>query len=85
MALDTTIAQVRKIIIESTGQDGDWVTPKLKLGEVGDALDRVETIMAIEITFGVEIADAEFCPHTTIEELAEMVERKTGSRREISF
>lgn len=44
MPLEATMARLRKIIIETTGEDGDWICPETKLADVGDYQDRAELL-----------------------------------------
>jgi acyl carrier protein len=85
MPLEATMKRIATIVIEQTGQDGDWVVPALKLEDMGDSLDMVEVVMAVEQSFGVEIRDDQYSPETTIEQLATMVEELGGSDGEPTF
>lgn len=78
MASEVTLQRVKTIVIEQSGDDGDWIAPWTRLGQCGDSLTGVEIIMACEDTFEIEITDAEWSDNMTIERLADMCEEKTS-------
>jgi len=56
----TTHEKLKEIIIELLGVAPRLVTPETTFIEMGaDSLDQVELIMAVELEFGISVADAE--------------------------
>ena len=63
-----TFEDVKGIIVELLGVDGDKVTKEAKFREdlEADSLDLVELIMAFEDKFGAEISDEDAQSITTV-------------------
>jgi acyl carrier protein len=83
----STYDKVRAIAIEELQLDEDEVTPESDLfDDLGaDSLDHVELTMALEETFGIEIADEEIEGETTIGGIAKVIDniltRQKGGRK----
>mmetsp|Transcript_71615 Transcript_71615/g.99508 ORF Transcript_71615/g.99508 Transcript_71615/m.99508 type:complete len:123 (+) Transcript_71615:74-442(+) len=59
-ATDDTMAKVQDVIAEQLGIDKEKVTREATLSELGaDSLDIVESVMALEEAFDVELPDEE--------------------------
>ncbi|MDD3958745.1 MAG: acyl carrier protein [Clostridiaceae bacterium] len=61
MAGDQIFENVKAILIEQLGIDGDSITPESSLIDDlnADSLDMVELVMAMEQEFGISIPDEE--------------------------
>ena len=84
MGLEPTFQKLRKIILESSGMDGDWVFPETKLNEIGDCEDWMAIEGAIELSFGIELP-AWLTGNETVGQLADLCERKAGGDGEVDF
>jgi len=69
--------RIKSIIVEQLGVNEDQVTPDAKLMEDlgADSLDAVELIMEIEEAFEIEIPEDEAEKLTTLNKIAEFVNK----------
>ncbi len=76
-----TFEEVKDIIIELLGVDGDKVTMDARFREEleADSLDLVELIMAFEDKFGGEISDDDAQTITTVGEAVDYIEKRMKS------
>lgn len=72
-----TYTEVKEIIVELLGVDGDRVTQDARFREdlEADSLDLVELIMAFEEKFGGEISDEDAQKITTVGEAVDYIEQ----------
>jgi acyl carrier protein len=72
-----TYTEVKEIIVELLGVDGEKVTQNAKFREdlEADSLDLVELIMAFEEKFGGEISDEDAQKITTVGEAVDYIEQ----------
>ena len=73
--------KVRQIIVEQLGVEPSEVTPAASfVDDLGaDSLDRVELIMALEETFGVEIPDEEAEKISTVQNAIDYIQKNAKS------
>jgi len=73
--------KVRQIIVEQLGVEPSEVTPTASfVDDLGaDSLDRVELIMALEETFGVEIPDEEAEKISTVQNAIDYIQKNAKS------
>jgi acyl carrier protein len=73
--------KVRQIIVEQLGVEPSEVTPAASFVEDlgADSLDRVELIMALEETFGVEIPDEEAEKISTVQNAIDYIQKNAKS------
>lgn len=71
-----TYTEIKDIIVELLGVDGDKVTREAKFREdlEADSLDLVELIMAFEEQFGGEISDEDAQKITTVGEAVDYID-----------
>lgn len=72
-----TYTEVKEIIVELLGVDGEKVTQDARFREdlEADSLDLVELIMAFEEKFGGEISDEDAQKITTVGEAVDYIEQ----------
>nr|AAW79290.1 chloroplast acyl carrier protein [Heterocapsa triquetra] len=76
-ASDETFSKVADIIVEQLGVDKDKVIAKATLVELGaDSLDIVETVMAMEEAFDVELPDEETTQLKNVGDVADLIQTK---------
>jgi acyl carrier protein len=73
--------KVKQIIVEQLGVDSADVTPASSfVDDLGaDSLDRVELIMALEETFGMEIPDEDAEKISTVQDAVDYIQRNAKS------
>lgn len=73
-------AQVKDVIVEKLGTDGDKVTMEASfVDDLGaDSLETVELIMGLEDKFGITIADEEAEKIRTVRDAVSFIESKQG-------
>ena len=73
--------KVRQIIVDQLGVEPSEVTPAASfVDDLGaDSLDRVELIMALEETFGVEIPDEEAEKISTVQNAIDYIQKNAKS------
>ena len=73
-----TFGEVKTIITDLLGVDGDKITAEARFREdlEADSLDIVELIMAFEDKFGGEISDEDAQRITTVGEVVKYIEEK---------
>lgn len=73
--------KVRQIIVDQLGVEPDDVTPAASfVDDLGaDSLDRVELIMALEETFGVEIPDEDAEKISTVKDAVDYIQKNAKS------
>ncbi len=71
-------SDVKDIIVEQLGVNGDEVTPEASfIDDLGaDSLDTVELVMALEEKFGLEIPDEDAEKITTVKDAIVYIESK---------
>jgi acyl carrier protein len=71
-----TYTEIKDIIVELLGADGDKVTREARFREdlEADSLDLVELIMAFEEQFGGEISDEDAQKITTVGEAVDYID-----------
>ena len=73
--------KVKQIIVEQLGVDEGEVTPNASfVDDLGaDSLDRVELIMALEETFGMEIPDEDAEKISTVQDAVDYIQKNAKS------
>lgn len=73
--------RVKQIIVDQLGVEPAEVTPAASfVDDLGaDSLDRVELIMALEETFGVEIPDADAEKISTVQDAVDYIQKNAKS------
>ena len=73
--------KVKQIIVDQLGVDSGDVTPASSfVDDLGaDSLDRVELIMALEETFGMEIPDEDAEKISTVQDAVDYIQRNAKS------
>jgi acyl carrier protein len=73
--------RVKQIIVDQLGVDsGDVTAASSFVDDLGaDSLDRVELIMALEETFGIEIPDEEAEKITTVQDAVDYIQKNAKS------
>ena len=73
--------KVKQIIVDQLGVDAADVTPASPfVDDLGaDSLDRVELIMALEETFGMEIPDEDAEKISTVQDAVDYIQRNAKS------
>ena len=73
--------KVRQIIVDQLGVEASDVTPAASfVDDLGaDSLDRVELIMALEETFGVEIPDEDAEKISTVQDAVDYIQKNAKS------
>jgi acyl carrier protein len=73
--------KVKQIIVDQLGVDAGDVTPASSfVDDLGaDSLDRVELIMALEETFGMEIPDEDAEKISTVQDAVDYIQRNAKS------
>jgi acyl carrier protein len=73
--------KVKQIIVDQLGVEPAEVTPAASfVDDLGaDSLDRVELIMALEETFGVEIPDADAEKISTVQDAVDYIQKNAKS------
>ena len=73
--------KVRQIIVDQLGVEPDDVTPAASfVDDLGaDSLDRVELVMALEETFGVEIPDEDAEKISTVKDAVDYIQKNAKS------
>ena len=73
--------KVKQIIVDQLGVEPEDVTPAASfVDDLGaDSLDRVELVMALEETFGVEIPDEDAEKIATVKDAVTYIESKKKS------
>jgi acyl carrier protein len=73
--------KVKQIIVDQLGVEPADVTPAASfVDDLGaDSLDRVELVMALEETFGVEIPDAEAEKIATVQDAVDYIQKNAKS------
>lgn len=76
--MSDTFDQVKEIIVELLGVEGEKVVPEARFREdlEADSLDLVELIMAFEDKFGAEISDNDAQKITTVGEAIKYIEER---------
>lgn len=74
----STLDEIKEIIVDLLGVDGEKVTPEARFREdlEADSLDLVELIMAFEEKFGGEISDEDAQGITTVGEAIKYIEER---------
>lgn len=74
--------EIKAIVIEQLGVDGDKVNPNSKfIDDLGaDSLDMVELTMALEDKFSISISDEEAQKITTIKDAVEFIENELANQ-----
>mmetsp|Transcript_52099 Transcript_52099/g.96462 ORF Transcript_52099/g.96462 Transcript_52099/m.96462 type:complete len:126 (+) Transcript_52099:102-479(+) len=76
-ASEDTFSKVADVISEQLGVDKDKVTGTATLSELGaDSLDIVETVMALEETFEVDLPDEETTQLKNVGDVADLIQTK---------
>uniref|UniRef100_A0A7S4VL27 Acyl carrier protein n=1 Tax=Alexandrium monilatum TaxID=311494 RepID=A0A7S4VL27_9DINO len=76
-ASDDTMAKVADIIADQLGVDKVKVTREATLTELGaDSLDIVESVMALEEAFDIELPDEETTALKNVGDVANLIEKK---------
>jgi acyl carrier protein len=76
MSAGTTHERLKEIIIELLGVEPRLVTPETTFIEMGaDSLDQVELTMAVELEFGISIADADADRVKTVGEAVTLIDQ----------
>ena len=77
---DTSLEQkILTILQERSGGDGTPIDRETRLFEIGDSLDRVETIMELEEQFELSIPDAEAEQIQTVGGLIDYIEQRLAT------
>ena len=73
--------KVRQIIVDQLGVEPSEVTPAASfVDDLGaDSLDRVELIMALEETFGIEIPDSDAEKISTVQDAVDYIQKHAKS------
>ncbi len=73
--------KVKQIIVDQLGVEPSEVTPKASfVDDLGaDSLDRVELIMALEETFGMEIPDNDAEKISTVQDAVDYIQKNAKS------
>jgi len=73
--------KVKQIIVDQLGVEPSEVTPTASfVDDLGaDSLDRVELIMALEETFGVEIPDGDAEKISTVQDAVDYIQKNAKS------
>ena len=73
--------KVKQIIVDQLGVDAADVTPASSfVDDLGaDSLDRVELIMALEETFGMEIPDEDADKISTVQDAVDYIQKNAKS------
>ena len=73
--------KVKQIIVDQLGVDAADVTPASSfMDDLGaDSLDRVELIMALEETFGMEIPDEDAEKISTVQDAVDYIQKNAKS------
>jgi acyl carrier protein len=73
--------KVKQIIVDQLGVEAEDVTPAASfVDDLGaDSLDRVELIMALEETFGVEIPDEDAEKISTVKDAVDYIQKNAKS------
>ena len=73
--------RVKQIIVDQLGVDSGDVTPASSfVDDLGaDSLDRVELVMALEETFGIEIPDEEAEKIATVQDAVDYIQKNAKS------
>lgn len=73
--------KVKQIIVDQLGVDASDVTPASSfVDDLGaDSLDRVELIMALEETFGIEIPDDDAEKIATVKDAVDYIQKNAKS------
>ena len=73
--------KVKQIIVDQLGVDSGDVTPASSfVDDLGaDSLDRVELIMALEETFGMEIPDEDAEKISTVQDTVDYIQKNAKS------
>eukprot|EP00421_Protoceratium_reticulatum_P014349 CAMPEP_0168391668 /NCGR_PEP_ID=MMETSP0228-20121227/18102_1 /TAXON_ID=133427 /ORGANISM="Protoceratium reticulatum, Strain CCCM 535 (=CCMP 1889)" /LENGTH=131 /DNA_ID=CAMNT_0008404987 /DNA_START=58 /DNA_END=453 /DNA_ORIENTATION=- len=76
-ASEETMGKVADVVAEQLGVDKDKVTREATLTELGaDSLDIVESVMALEEAFDVELPDEETTEMKNVGDVADLIESK---------
>mmetsp|Transcript_14928 Transcript_14928/g.35169 ORF Transcript_14928/g.35169 Transcript_14928/m.35169 type:complete len:126 (+) Transcript_14928:109-486(+) len=76
-ASDDTFSKVADVIADQLGVDKDKVTTTATLSELGaDSLDIVETVMALEEEFEVDLPDEETTQLKNVGDVADLIQTK---------
>merc|ERR1719162_1068643 len=69
--------KIADVVAEQLGVDKEKVIPTATLSELGaDSLDIVETVMALEEAFDVELPDTETTKMKNVQDVADLIETK---------
>jgi acyl carrier protein len=73
--------KVKQIIVDQLGVEPSEVTPAASfVDDLGaDSLDRVELIMALEETFGIEIPDSDAEKISTVQDAVDYIQKHAKS------
>ncbi|HEY7403171.1 MAG TPA: acyl carrier protein [Candidatus Angelobacter sp.] len=73
--------KVKQIIVDQLGVEAEDVTPAASfVDDLGaDSLDRVELVMALEETFGVEIPDEDAEKISTVQDAVDYIQKNAKS------
>lgn len=79
--MPTVEEKVKQIIVDQLGVEPSEVTPAASfVDDLGaDSLDRVELIMALEETFGVEIPDSDAEKISTVQNAVDYIQKNAKS------
>merc|ERR1719159_2306802 len=76
-ASDDTMSKLADVVAEQLGVDKEKVIPTATLTELGaDSLDIVETVMALEEAFDVELPDEETTTLKNVGDVANLIQSK---------
>mmetsp|Transcript_40120 Transcript_40120/g.74810 ORF Transcript_40120/g.74810 Transcript_40120/m.74810 type:complete len:125 (+) Transcript_40120:84-458(+) len=76
-ATDSTMEKVAEVIAEQLGVDKEKVTREATLSELGaDSLDIVESVMALEEAFDIELPDEETTPLKNCGDVMDLIQSK---------
>mmetsp|Transcript_86399 Transcript_86399/g.171546 ORF Transcript_86399/g.171546 Transcript_86399/m.171546 type:complete len:126 (+) Transcript_86399:88-465(+) len=76
-ASDETMGKIAGVVAEQLGVDKEKVIPAATLTELGaDSLDIVETVMALEEAFDVELPDEETTNLKNVGDVADLIQSK---------
>jgi acyl carrier protein len=80
-SVPTVEEKVKQIIVDQLGVEPSEVTPAASfVDDLGaDSLDRVELIMALEETFGVEIPDSDAEKISTVQNAVDYIQKNAKS------
>merc|ERR1740115_610419 len=76
-ASEETMGKIREVVAEQLGVDQEKVIREATLSELGaDSLDIVETVMALEESFDIELPDEETTTLKDVGDVADLIQSK---------